>query len=62
MTHQDDGESKCIEIEVTAEVVKAGMYEIADHQHGDDIGYILVYVYRAMDYAREDASLTRNSR
>ena len=43
------------EIEVSPEMVKAGLYELREHSYGDDIAYVLECVYRAMEYARRDS-------
>ncbi len=41
-------------IVVTAEMVEAGVREMGEHRHGDDIRYILECVFRAMAYYRFD--------
>jgi hypothetical protein len=43
-------------IEVTPKMIEAGMAELRDHHFGDDPGYVLECVYRAMDYAKRSAS------
>lgn len=49
-------------VEVTAEMTRAGLQEFAEHRFGDELEYVLECVYRAMHYAREDASSTRSLR
>lgn len=44
------------EIEVTAEMLDAGMAELAEHRLLDDPRYVLECVFRAMAYVRERAS------
>jgi len=50
------------EIEVTPEMIEAGLYEFRQHHYDTDVGYVLESVFRAMDYARLDASASRVSR
>jgi len=38
------------EIEVTEEMVRAGLDELWQHNFGSDMGYVLESVYRAMAY------------
>ena len=50
------------QIEVTPEMLEAGLDELAEHSYADDLRYTLECVYRAMRYASLSASPTRDSR
>ncbi len=51
-----------IEIEVTPEMVAAGLEALREHHYGDDLGYMLESVFRAMAYASAAASLINVSK
>ena len=53
---------KKIEIEITQETIEAGLIEIREYKLGDDLGYALECIYRAMDYARASASSIKPSK
>jgi hypothetical protein len=42
------------EIEVTPAMIEAGLYELYEHNFGDDVKLVLEDVYRAMAYAVGD--------
>lgn len=46
------------EIEVTPEMVAAGLQALSEHSFSDELPYVLESVYRAMAYARALASRT----
>ena len=50
-----------IEIEVTTEMIEAGMTELRDHVFGGDLRYMLASVYREMEYARLELLRKRGS-
>ena len=49
-------------VEVTREMVAAGLEELNQHRFGEDWEYLLECVYRAMFYEREAASETSDSK
>ena len=56
MTKADDscksgGNRPAQEIEVTPEMIEAGLEELSEHRYGSDARYVLESVYRAMAYA-----------
>ena len=56
---------KSREIEVTPEMIEAGLAELYDHRFGEDVRLVLEDVYRAMAYASHgsvSASCTKPSR
>ncbi len=44
------------EIEVTPAMIAAGKEALREYSFADDMGYVIECVYRAMAYARADAS------
>lgn len=50
------------EIEVTPEMIEAGLYEHREHHYDTDITYMLESIFRAMFYAKPDASISKPSR
>lgn len=46
------------QIEVTPAMVEAGVEEIREHHVGDDLGYVVESVFRAMAYLSPSASFT----
>ena len=44
------------EIEVTPDMIEAGMDELRDHHLGDDMSYVIEMVYRAMHHEYVSAS------
>lgn len=50
------------EIEVTAQMIEAGLEEMGEHHFGDDLAIVLEHVFRAMAYASLDASSTSASK
>lgn len=46
------GQADATEIEITPEMVRAGLDEMREHQMMEDMSYVLECVYRAMAYAR----------
>lgn len=50
------------EIEVTPEMIEAGLEELYQHRFGSDLRYVLEVVYRAMAYSSVSASLINSSR
>jgi hypothetical protein len=50
------------EIVVTDDMVDAGLNELREHHHTDDLRYVLECVYRAMAYASLSASTTSDSK
>jgi hypothetical protein len=49
---RSDGECALPLIEVTPEMVEAGMVELRDHTLAGDLGYMVECLYRAMEYQR----------
>ena len=43
------------EIEVTPEMIEAGLYELAEHRLGEPLELVLEDVFRAMAYARPES-------
>ena len=41
------------EIEITPQMIEAGLYELYEHHFGEDIRLVLEEVYRAMAYASQ---------
>lgn len=56
---QDNGQAGA-EIEVTEEMVEAGLAELAEHRFADDLRLVIEEVYRAMAYVRERACSTKS--
>ncbi len=54
-------ETNAYEIEVTNEAIRAGIEEMRQHNLGDDWGYVLECVYRAMAYESVSASSIKDS-
>lgn len=50
---------KAAEIEVTPEMVEAGMYVLGEHRFFDDWRLVLEDVYRAMAYEKPSASAVK---
>ena len=44
------GAPKSGEIEITPQMIEAGLYELYDHRFGEDIRLVLEDVFRAMAY------------
>lgn len=51
-------EQNNLEIEVTREMVEAGVAELREHHIGDDLGYAVEAVFRAVAYLSTSASFT----
>jgi len=49
---QAEKDRPALEIEVTQAMIDAGLCELREHHLGDDLGYMVESVYRAMAYAR----------
>ncbi len=47
------------EIEITPEMIEAGLQEMREHHYDTDVGYMLECVYRAMVYATRQASSSK---
>lgn len=54
----EDRDRAVQEIQITQEMIEAGLDEMRQHQIGDDLGYVVECVYRAMAYSRFSASST----
>ncbi len=50
------------QIEVTSEMIAAGLDELRERHFDDGLSYVLESVYRAMAYARPSASATNSIR
>lgn len=59
---EDSRQAGAIEIEVTPQMVEAGLEELSEHRYGGDLAYALESVFRAMSYARSSASATSDVR
>lgn len=46
-------------IEVTPEMIEAGLEELYEHHYGDDFRLMLEHIYRAMAYVSLEASSTK---
>lgn len=50
------------QIEVTPQMIEAGVEEMREHNIGDDLGYVVEVVYRAMAYESRPASSTSDDK
>lgn len=50
------------EIEVSTQMIEAGLIEFREHHYDVDVGHMLESVYRAMAYAKPNASSNRLER
>ena len=62
MAYETISDSDNLTVEVTPEMIAAGMEELREHRFGDQASYILECIYRAMHYARLAASSTKASK
>jgi hypothetical protein len=56
--HDTESGDRPVLIEVTPQMVEAGLSELREHHFGGDLAYIVECVFRAMVYARDSASTT----
>lgn len=48
-------------VEVTEEMLSAGLYELTEHSFGDDLKYVMECVFRAMFYAKNRSASSSKS-
>lgn len=56
------GQAGVYEIEVTPEMIEAGVDELRDHHYACDTSYMVECIFRAMSYASRSASATKSPR
>ena len=54
----DSGQAGALEIEVSSAMIDAGLEQLREHHIGEDLGYVVETVFRAMAYLSPSASFT----